>query len=238
MIHCRDVTKVYYSGSDKIIALNRLNLSVEVGDCVALVGRSGSGKSTLLHILSGMDRPTDGKVEIDGRNLATLSERELIQFRLKQVGVIFQSFHLIAHRTAFENAELPLVLGGVPRDQRCVAVREALARVGLGNRMQHRPSQLSGGEQQRVAIARATMNHPKILFADEPTGNLDSRTAEGILNLIREIATERGTTVLLITHDQSLAQSYANRRFRLIDGAIECVPGGASAASVDERRVE
>ena len=238
MIHCRDVTKVYYSGSDKIVALNRLNFSVSAGDCVALVGRSGSGKSTLLHILSGMDRPTEGEVKIDGRNLATLSERELIQYRLREVGVVFQSFHLIAHRTAFENVELPLMLCGVPQIQRRAAVRDALARVGLSHRLQHRPNQLSGGEQQRVAIARATMNQPKILFADEPTGNLDSRTAEGILNLIREISAERGTTVLLITHDQTLAQNYANRRLSLVDGAIECAQGEAQVATADERSIK
>lgn len=221
MINCRNVTKVYFSGSDKIVALSRLNLSVDVGDCVALVGRSGSGKSTLLHILSGMDRPTEGEVEINGRVLSTLGERELIQYRLQEVGVVFQSFHLISHRTAFENVELPLMLCGTPRTQRRVAVRDALARVGLSNRMHHLPGQLSGGEQQRVAIARATMNQPKILFADEPTGNLDSKTAEVILHLIREIATEHGTTVLLITHDQRLAQTYANRNLALIDGTIE-----------------
>lgn len=233
MIHCREVTKVYCSGTERIVALNRLNLTVESGDCVALVGRSGSGKSTLLHILSGMDRPNEGEVEIDGKNLAALNERELIQYRLKEVGVVFQSFHLIAHRSAFENVELPLVLSGVPRTQRRAAVQEALARVGLSKRMQHRPNQLSGGEQQRVAIARATMNQPKILFADEPTGNLDSKTAEGILSLIREIAAERGTTVLLITHDQTLAKSYVNRSFSLIDGAIEV--SRIAAVSVDER---
>jgi predicted ABC-type transport system involved in lysophospholipase L1 biosynthesis ATPase subunit len=184
-----------------------------------------------------MDRPTEGEVEIDGRNLAALNERELIQYRLKKVGVVFQSFHLIAHRTAFENVELPLTLCGVPRVQRRVAVRDALARVGLSKRMQHRPSQLSGGEQQRVAIARATMNHPKILFADEPTGNLDSKTSAVILDLIREIAKERGTTVLLITHDQTLARNYANRCFELIDGSIESPQGTGATVSVDQRSV-
>ena len=221
LLCCEQVSKVYGGGESIVTALDRLSFKVQQSERVALIGRSGSGKSTLLHLLSGMDTPSSGVIQVDGQNLGQLSRTELAQYRLRTIGVIFQSFQLISQRTAFENVELPLILAAVPRAKRSDTVREALAAVGLEKRMDHKPSQLSGGEQQRVAIARALINDPGILFADEPTGNLDSKTADQILALLLRIAHERNLTTLLITHDQSLAERFANRTLRLVDGTIE-----------------
>ncbi len=222
LLCCEQVSKVYGGGESIVTALDRLSFKVQQSERVALIGRSGSGKSTLLHLLSGMDTPSSGVIQVDGQNLGQLSRTELAQYRLRTIGVIFQSFQLISQRTAFENVELPLILAAVPRAKRSDTVREALAAVGLEKRMDHKPSQLSGGEQRPVAIALgALINDPGILFADEPTGNLDSKTADQILALLLRIAHERNLTTLLITHDQSLAERFANRTLRLVDGTIE-----------------
>ncbi len=230
MIQCRDLTKVFWNGEQQIRVIDRLDFAIATGERVALLGRSGSGKSSLLHLLAGMDMPTEGEIEVGQKSLRQMSPTELSDFRLRDIGIVFQSFQLIPQRTAFENVELPLLLAGMRQSQRRVRVREALARVGLEHRMDHRPSQLSGGEQQRVAIARAIMNDPKVLFADEPTGNLDCQTAGRVLELIREIAKERGTTLLVITHDQEVAHSVAYRTLHLVDGKLSLQP---SADTVD-----
>jgi predicted ABC-type transport system involved in lysophospholipase L1 biosynthesis ATPase subunit len=234
MIDCRDVTKEYHCGVEKVVALNRLSLKMEAQERVALVGRSGSGKSSLLHLLSGMDRPTSGEIRIAGQLLSEKSPSAMADFRLRQIGVVFQSYQLIAHRTALENVELPMILAGVGRRARAARVREALVRVGLEHRLRHKPGQLSGGEQQRVAIARAIANRPAILFADEPTGNLDSATAERILDLLVEVSLEQKATILLITHDPLLADRFSNRIIRLIDGQIEsAIPALPSRTAPD-----
>ncbi|MDQ3930928.1 MAG: ABC transporter ATP-binding protein, partial [Chloroflexota bacterium] len=188
------------------------------GEAVALVGPSGSGKSTLLNLIGGLDRPTSGEIWVDGENIARASAKRLVEHRRTRIGFIFQSFNLLAHRTALENVEVPLMLAGLARKERQARARELLTRVGLGARTEHRPSQLSGGEQQRVAIARALANRPSILLADEPTGNLDSATGAEVMSLLRELKSG-GLTIVLVTHDMTVA-SYMDRIVRLRDGKI------------------
>jgi putative ABC transport system ATP-binding protein len=187
---------------------------------VCLLGTSGSGKSTLLNIVAGLDRPSSGSVMVFGRDLAKLNSLELAQYRRATVGVVFQAFNLIPSMTVEENVELPMRFAEVDRADRPARVREALERVGLGARIAHRPTELSGGEQQRVAIARALVNRPLLLLADEPTGNLDSSTGEEILQLLREFNRTLGTTVLMVTHERALAERYADRMLFLADGKL------------------
>jgi ABC-type lipoprotein export system ATPase subunit len=219
-IRIENVTKRYGDASSQITALDDVSFQIESGERVALLGKSGSGKSTLLNLIGGLDRPSSGSMTVNGRNLTTLTRRELADYRRDEVGFIFQSYNLMPSRTAVQNAELPLIFGGQsPRARRDAAV-EVLETVGLGDRIHHRPVELSGGEQQRVAIARALVNRPKLLLADEPTGNLDTETAAHIVDLLTETATALGTTVLLVTHDEELAESFADRTLRLQDGAL------------------
>ena len=215
-----DLTKSYGTSVAPVYALRGVSLDVQRGERVALLGKSGSGKSTLLNLLGGLDRPTAGSLEVAGRNLCRLSERELARFRSTAVGMIFQTFNLIPSRTALENVELPMIFAGDPPRQRRNEARLALEAVGLGARLQHRPAQLSGGETQRVAIARAMVNHPQILLADEPTGNLDSGTAGEVIALILEHVRARGATLVLVTHDEELAQTCTTRVVRLKDGQM------------------
>jgi putative ABC transport system ATP-binding protein len=195
-----------------------VDLSIEDGEAVALVGPSGSGKSTLLNLLGGLDSPSSGEIWVDGENLAQASPKRLVAHRRERIGFVFQSFNLLQHRTAIENVEVPLMIAGIDRAQRRKQALALLERVGLGARTDHRPNQLSGGEQQRVAIARALANHPKILLADEPTGNLDSATGSEVMALLREL-NAAGLTMILVTHDMAVA-SYADRIVRLRDGKI------------------
>jgi predicted ABC-type transport system involved in lysophospholipase L1 biosynthesis ATPase subunit len=195
-------------------------LDVARGERVALLGKSGSGKSTLLNLLGGLDRPTAGGLTVAGRDLGRLPGRELSRFRSAAVGMIFQSFNLILSRTALENVELPMVFAGVSPRARRAEARRALVAVGLGERLEHRPAQLSGGESQRVAVARALVNRPQVLLADEPTGNLDSATARDVVTLIREHVASHGTTLILVTHDEELAASCTDRVLRLKDGQL------------------
>jgi len=187
---------------------------------VALLGTSGSGKSSLLNLIAGLDRPTSGSVVVEGRNLATLSREELAKHRLHTVGMVFQSFNLIPSMTVIENVELPLRFAEVDRDKRDSLACEALERVGLSRRLNHRPSELSGGEQQRTSLARALINRPKLLLADEPTGNLDSKTGAEIMKLIREFNQSLGMTVVMVTHERALAEQYAQRLIFLADGKL------------------
>src|SRR4029077_12203655 len=213
------------------------SLAVRSGEFVALLGTSGSGKSSVLNLIAGLDRPTSGTVTVEDRNLAQLSREELARYRLHVVGMVFQSFNLIASMSLAENVELPLRFAEVDRDKRDGRVREALECVGLRARMNHRPSELSGGEQQRAALARALINHPRILLADEPTGNLDSHTGIEIMNLIREFNQQLGMTVVMVTHERALAERYAERLIFLADGKLiddlsNHQLGSASAAGV------
>ena len=219
-IHTDNVCRYYTMGSSLIRAVDGVSLTIERGEFVALLGQSGSGKSTLLNLLAGLDRPTSGSVTVHGRDLAKMSSQELAQYRRNDVGMVFQAFHLIPSMTITDNVELPLRFAEVDRSERAQRVTEALERVGLGKRLQHKPSELSGGEQQRVSIARALVNRPSLLLADEPTGNLDSRTGEDILKLVGELSVTLRMTVVMVTHERALAEKYADRMITLSDGAI------------------
>jgi ABC-type lipoprotein export system ATPase subunit len=219
-VRTENVTRHYPMGESLIRAVDGVSISVEPGEFVALLGQSGSGKSTLLNLIAGLDRPTSGSVVVQGRDLAKMSSLELAQYRRNVVGMVFQSFHLIPSMTIVENVELPMRFAEVDRAERAQRSRESLERVGLGHRLDHRPSQLSGGEQQRVSLARALANRPSLLMADEPTGNLDSRTGEDILNLIRDLSLSMGMTVVMVTHERALAERFAQRSIYLADGKL------------------
>ncbi|HKM89687.1 MAG TPA: ABC transporter ATP-binding protein [Candidatus Acidoferrales bacterium] len=229
-IRAENLCRHYVMGESVVKALDGVSLEVRTGERVALLGASGSGKSTLLHLMAGLDRPTSGTLQTQGRDLAGMSPEELAVHRRSTVGMIFQAFHLLPRMTLEENVELPLRLAEVPRDARPARVREALDRVGLAARASHRPGELSGGEQQRAAIARALVNRPSILLADEPTGNLDSRNGAEIMRLIGELNASLGMTVILVTHEQKLAAGFAERMLVLADGrlASESRPGDAA----------
>lgn len=217
-----NVSKQYGTAASPLFALRNVSLEVARGECVALLGKSGSGKSTLLNLLGGLDRATTGKVISAGRDLSAITSRDMARFRSTCVGMIFQSFNLIPSRTALENIELPMIFAGrLPRERQQDA-RHALQTVGLGERLNHRPSALSGGENQRVAVARALVNRPEIVLADEPTGNLDSTTAREVMSLIVGYIKERNATLILVTHDEELALSYTSRIIRLKDGELQC----------------
>jgi putative ABC transport system ATP-binding protein len=220
LIHAEHVSRDYRLGETVIHAVNDLSLEVSSGEFLALLGSSGSGKSTLLNLMAGLDRPTSGTIHVREQNLAALDSQGLARYRRHTVGMVFQSFNLLPRMTLEENVELPLRLAEVDRAERSRRVAQALDRVRLGQRRQHRPSELSGGEQQRAALARALVNEPAILFADEPTGNLDSATGEQILLLLREIQDTLGMTIIMVTHERPLAERFANRIAVLSDGRL------------------
>ena len=217
MIELRDVWRLYHMGDETINALAGINLEISQGGFVSIVGPSGSGKSTLLHIIGGLDSPTRGSIFVDGQDLSKASDKELSSYRNKKVGFVFQTFNLQPTYNALENVALPLVFSKVPPGKRNQMAREALDTVGLGDRVRHKPSELSGGERQRVGIARALVNNPKILLADEPTGNLDSKASERIMELLSRLNKERGLTLILVTHDLESAKN-ANRMLQMHDG--------------------
>ncbi len=221
MLEAREVSKIYQMGGGAVAALDRVSLSIKEGEFVALQGTSGSGKSTLLNLFGGLDSPTHGDVMFDGRSLAPLSKKEMARYRRASVGMIFQNFNLIQTMTAEENVSLALAFGGWHGRERTRRARELLMRVGLGERATHRPAELSGGEQQRVAIARALANRPRVLLADEPTGNLDSTRAGELLSLLREMVTRDDLTILMVTHDDQLAARFSDRTIHMKDGRIE-----------------
>jgi putative ABC transport system ATP-binding protein len=219
MISLRGVRKVYGRGETEVCALDGVSIDIPAGQFVAVVGPSGSGKSTLLHLLGGLDQPSAGEIVIAGTPISGMSDDEITVFRRRKIGFVFQFFNLLPGLTAEENVALPLLLDGRGRRAVQPAVEAALAQVGLAHRRRHRPDELSGGEMQRVAIARALVIEPALILADEPTGNLDSRTGEQILALIRDANQRRGATVLLVTHD-ARAASYAGRTVTMQDGRI------------------
>jgi putative ABC transport system ATP-binding protein len=218
VIDIDSLTKTYQSGKTQFKALNNVNLKIKKGDFIAIMGPSGSGKSTLMHIIGCLDRPTSGTVIIDGENISKVSDNELAKIRGRKIGFVFQKFNLISTMTALKNIELPMVfLGGTKADRNRRAA-ELLGKVGLTNWATHRPSELSGGQQQRIAIARALSNNPSIILADEPTGNLDTKTGEQIMKLLVSLSKE-GKTILLVTHAIALKR-YANRIVNMLDGKI------------------
>ena len=219
-IQAESVSREYRLGETIIHAVHEVSLNIAKGEFLALLGSSGSGKSTLLSMLAGLDRPTSGAIRVQEHNLAELEADELARYRRETVGMVFQTFNLLPRMTLEENVELPLRLAEVDRGERDARVGEALERVRLGARRKHRPSELSGGEQQRGALARALVNRPAILFADEPTGNLDSVNGEQILLLLREIQDSLGMTVIMVTHERPLAERFANRIALLADGRL------------------
>jgi putative ABC transport system ATP-binding protein len=210
----------YRMGKTTIPAVDGVSMAADRGEFIALLGASGSGKSTLLNLIAGLDRPQSGAIVVDGLDLATMSSEQLAQYRRHTVSMVFQSFNLVSRMTLYENVELPLRFAEVRRKERRSRVTEALERVGLGDRIKHRPSELSGGEQQRAALARALVNQPKILLADEPTGNLDSKTGKEIMNLITELNKSLEMTVIMVTHERALADRYADRMIFLGDGKV------------------
>ncbi len=218
IIHLENVAKVYPMGDITVEALRGMNLEVKKGEFVAIVGPSGSGKSTLMHIIGLLDKPTSGQVSLEGKDVSRLSENERAVLRNKHVGFVFQTFNLLPRTTALDNVAMPLVYAGVSGSERVRKAAEALKGVGLGDRLNHRPSQLSGGQQQRVAIARALVNNPSLILADEPTGNLDSRSGRDILQLLKTL-NKAGNTVVLVTHDSTIAKT-ARRIIEMKDGEI------------------
>jgi putative ABC transport system ATP-binding protein len=220
LIEAREVSKIYHTGGSRVAALSRVSFGARAGEFVAIQGTSGSGKSTLLNIIGCLDRATDGEVFFEGRPLGPFEKKEAARYRRHAVGMIFQNFNLIPTMTAAENVGLGLAFGGVRGAQRERRAAELLASVGLEGRATHRPSEMSGGEQQRVAIARALANSPRLLLADEPTGNLDSARAVEILGLLREMVEREALTVLMVTHDRELAARFADRVIHMKDGAV------------------
>ncbi len=220
IVRVREAHRHYQMGSTTIRAVDGVSLEVRRGEFLALLGSSGSGKSTLLNLLAGLDRPTSGVIEVEGRDLAKMTSLELAHYRRNTVGMVFQSFNLIPSMTIEENVELPMRFAEIDRAERRKRAREALGRVGLGARLTHRPTELSGGEQQRSSLARALANRPSLLLADEPTGNLDSRTGEEIMKLLRECNQSLGMTLVMVTHERAIADRNAHRSIHLADGKL------------------
>ena len=218
LIEIRDLRKVYQMGTEEVRALDGVDLEVDAGEYLAIMGPSGSGKSTLMNLIGCLDTPSSGEYVLNGRRVSGLDDAELAHIRNKEIGFVFQTFNLLARTSALANVELPLIYGRVPLKERHQRARDALVQVGLGDRVRHTPSELSGGQRQRVAVARALVNRPSILLADEPTGNLDSRTSEEIMALFDEL-NRAGNTIVLVTHEEDIAH-HAGRVVRLLDGRV------------------
>ncbi len=214
------LTKIYSSGKINVVALEGVNLSVEEGKFLGVTGQSGSGKSTLMNLLGGLDTPSSGSIKVEGKLISELDKEELAVYRRYQVGMIFQTFNIISSYTALENVAFPLLFAGVSKKERNRRACEMLSKVGLSNRKDHRPAELSGGEQQRVAIARALINEPKILLADEPTGNLDTSTSRQIVQTLVELNKSQGLTIIMISHEQSMLAEFADEVIHLCDGKV------------------
>ena len=219
MIHTKNLTKVYQAGSQVVQALKGINLNVNKGEFISIMGPSGSGKSTLMNIIGCLDSPTDGDYYLNDKSVSQLSDDELAKIRNKEIGFVFQSFHLLPRNTAFENVMLPLKYAGFDKNVAKKKTEKVIDLVGLSSRSNHTPAELSGGQQQRVAIARALVNKPSILFADEPSGNLDSKTGQDVMKIFKEL-NELGQTIILITHENDIARQ-SNRIITIMDGLIE-----------------
>ena len=219
-VRAEHVQKHYAMGSSTVRAVDDVSLEIRSGEFVALLGSSGSGKSTMMNLVAGLDRPTAGAIYVQSRNLAEMTSADLAHHRSHTVGIVFQAFNLLPRMTLAENVELPLRLAEVGREERQSRVKEAIERVHLGGRAGHRPTELSGGEQQRVALARALVNRPAILLADEPTGNLDTKTGDEIMMLLKEINQAMGVTIIMITHEQPRADRFAHRSIVMRDGKL------------------
>jgi putative ABC transport system ATP-binding protein len=224
LVETKDLKRHYRMGESVVTALDGVSIGVSDGELVALVGTSGSGKSTLLNLIAGLDRPTSGTLNIDGTDLAAMSSEDLSRHRRQNVGVIFQSFNLVSTMTALENVTLSMMFADVPKAERLDRASKLLESMGLGGRQRHKPRELSGGEQQRVAISRALANKPRLLLADEPTGNLDSRTSREIMQILKDLNEKEGKAIILVTHDANLASEYAHRTVRLMDGKVVSEP--------------
>ena len=218
-IQVKNLYKIFRVGNEKVRALNGVDLTIYKGEFCAIVGTSGSGKSTMLNMLAGLEKPTKGEVIVAGEHLEKMNENQLVKFRREHVGFIFQSFNLLGTMNAIENVALPLTFRGVDKKIREAKAVEMLKLVGLPKHMKHRPNEMSGGQQQRVGVARALVLDPEIIFADEPTGNLDSKTSAEVLGLMRKVVTEKNQTMVMVTHDNHLA-GFADRIFHIIDGKI------------------
>jgi len=238
MIETRDLTKVYRMGEEEVRALDGVSVRIEAGTKVAILGPSGSGKSTLMHLIGGLDTPTSGLIVVDGEELARLSEVELARYRNEKIGFVFQSFHLQPHLSAAENVALPLKIRGVPRRERDEIAAARLAEVGLSDRVGHRPTELSGGQRQRVCVARALAGGPKLLIADEPTGNLDQRSGGEIIDLFLRLNEQKGLTIVVVTHNAEIAERMT-RQLIIRDGRIledrerSAEPATAQAATAE-----
>jgi len=219
LIHLEQIVKTYDSGENEVQALRGVDVSIERGEFVSIIGPSGSGKSTLMHILGCLDSPTSGSYWLDGDDVAELSGRALARIRNQKIGFVFQTFNLLPRATIWKNVELPLLYAGLSRDERRERALDALKRVGLDKRAKNRPNELSGGQRQRVAIARALVNTPSLILADEPTGNLDTKTGSEIINIFEELSANN-QTIILVTHDPAIA-ARTNRRIKIVDGAID-----------------
>ncbi len=219
LIQVENLHRYFYMGAEVVRALNGLNLAIYPGEFFGVMGASGSGKSTLLYLLGGLDRPTSGRILVQGRDLSTLEENELAAYRRHVVGFVYQMFHLIPTMTALQNVELPMIIARVPPKARRERARHLLTLMGLGDRLHHKPIELSGGQRQRVAIARALSNDPAIILADEPTGNLDSRAGAEVVNLLKSLTREQGRTVIIVSHDPDVI-AQTDRYIRLQDGHI------------------
>jgi putative ABC transport system ATP-binding protein len=221
LLETDNLKKHYRMGDTVVRALDGVSINVSDGEFLALLGVSGSGKSTLLNLIAGLDHPTSGTLRIDGNDIAAMSPEELSRHRRENVGIIFQSFNLVSSMSALENVTLSMMFAGVPRAEREQRAEQLLESMGLAGRQRHRPRELSGGEQQRVAISRALANKPRLMLADEPTGNLDSRTSREIMDLLKELNIREGKAIILVTHDANLAAQYAHRTITLMDGSVQ-----------------
>ncbi len=221
MLSVKDVKKEFKQGDMKVAAVNGVSLTVADGEFVSIIGKSGSGKSTLLSLLGSLDKPSSGQIEIDNQDITSLSDHALIKYRCQKIGFVFQNYNLVPNLSALENVMLPMEFARLPKQQRLTRAGKLLDQVGLsGAKQKRKPGRLSGGEQQRVAIARALANHPKLILADEPTGNLDSETGKNIFNLLHDLARSEQTTIIVVTHDLSIAGK-TDKAFKLNDGRIE-----------------
>lgn len=237
IIEVRDLYKIYKVGSNKVYALNGVSFDIYRGEFVAIVGTSGSGKSTLLNMLAGLEPPTKGSILISGKRIDRMNERQLVAFRRSQVGFIFQSYNLLNTMNGIENVAMPLMFRGTPKAQREKAAAKYMKLMGVLDQAKHMPNQMSGGQQQRIGIARAMVVEPKIIFADEPTGNLDSHTTMDVLKLMQKLVHEQGKTLVMVTHDSTLA-SYADKQIRIVDGKIVSVEYSERGKEIEGEAVE